>query len=93
MATILRTSPTLLIPIVIVGTILGGLANATESAAVGAVAAALVGKFWTREFEFSQKSFTICSNPCCAAAPRKAGPPARVASNRCRANRNKALGR
>ncbi|MGY4437085.1 tripartite ATP-independent transporter DctM subunit [Bradyrhizobium sp. F1.13.1] len=53
-ATILRTSPTLLIPIVIVGTILGGLANATESAAVGVVAAALVGKFWTREFEFSQ---------------------------------------
>ena len=29
-ATILRTSPTLLIPIVIVGSILGGLANATE---------------------------------------------------------------
>ncbi|WP_038967138.1 TRAP transporter large permease [Bradyrhizobium diazoefficiens] len=52
--TILRTSPTLLIPIVIVGTILGGLANATESAAVGAVAAALVGKYWTKEFEFSQ---------------------------------------
>ena len=46
--------PTLLIPIVIVGCILGGLANATESAAVGAVAAALVGKYWTREFEFSQ---------------------------------------
>jgi tripartite ATP-independent transporter DctM subunit len=54
LATILRTSPTLLIPIVIVGSILGGLANATESAAVGAVAAALVGKYWTREFEFSQ---------------------------------------
>ena len=53
-ATILRTSPTLLIPIVIVGSILGGLANATESAAVGAVAAALVGKYWTKEFEFSQ---------------------------------------
>ena len=47
--TILRTSPTLLIPIVIVGTILSGLANATESAAVGAVAAALVGKYWTRD--------------------------------------------
>lgn len=53
-ATILRTCPTLLIPIVIVGSILGGLANATESAAVGAVAAALVGKYWTREFQFSQ---------------------------------------
>ena len=53
-ATILRTSPTLLIPIVIVGSILGGLANATESAAVGAVAAALVGQYWTKEFEFSQ---------------------------------------
>lgn len=54
LATILRTSPTLLIPIVIVGSILGGLANATESAAVGAVAAALVGKYWTKEFKFSQ---------------------------------------
>ena len=52
LGTILRAAPTMVIPIVIVGSILGGLANATESAAVGAVAAALVGKYWTREFEF-----------------------------------------
>lgn len=52
--TILRAAPTMLIPIIIVGSILSGLANATESAAVGAVAAALVGKYWTKEFQFSQ---------------------------------------
>ena len=53
-ATILRASPTLLIPIVIVGSILSGLANATEAAAVGALAAALIGRYWTREFHFSR---------------------------------------
>ena len=53
-ATILSAAPTLLIPVVIVGSILSGLANATESAAVGAVAAALVGKYWTKEFQFSR---------------------------------------
>jgi C4-dicarboxylate transporter, DctM subunit len=52
--TILNGCPTLLIPIVIVGSILGGLANATEAAAVGAIAAALVGRYWTREFSFSR---------------------------------------
>lgn len=52
--TILDAAPTLLIPIVIVGSILGGVANATESAAVGAVVAALVGRFFTREFQFSR---------------------------------------
>jgi C4-dicarboxylate transporter, DctM subunit len=52
--TILRAAPTMLIPVVIVGSILGGLANATESAAVGAVAAALVGKYWTKQFRFSR---------------------------------------
>jgi C4-dicarboxylate transporter, DctM subunit len=52
--TILRTCPTLLIPIVIVGSILSGLANATESAAVGAVASAVIGKYWTKEFQWSQ---------------------------------------
>lgn len=50
----LDASPTLLIPIVIVGSILSGLANPTESAAVGSIVAALVGRYWTREFEFSQ---------------------------------------
>lgn len=50
--TIVHASPTLLIPIVIVGSILGGIANPTESAAVGAVVSALVGRFVTREFRF-----------------------------------------
>ncbi|MGL4286484.1 MAG: TRAP transporter large permease [Phreatobacter sp.] len=53
-STILNACPTLLIPIVIVGSILGGLANATESAAVGTIAAALVGRYWTKEFSFSR---------------------------------------
>jgi tripartite ATP-independent transporter DctM subunit len=53
-ATILSALPTLAIPLVIVGSILAGLANATESAAVGAVAAALVGRYWTKEFAFSR---------------------------------------
>ncbi|MBM1175497.1 TRAP transporter large permease, partial [Microvirga arabica] len=52
--TVLRALPTLSIPVVIVGSILTGLANATEAAAVGAIAAALVGRYWTREFRFSQ---------------------------------------
>jgi C4-dicarboxylate transporter, DctM subunit len=51
--TILKALPTMLIPLVIVGSILSGLANATESAAVGAVAAALVGRYWTKELKFS----------------------------------------
>ncbi len=42
--------PDLAIPLVIVGSILSALANATESAAVGTVAAALVVRFWTKEF-------------------------------------------
>jgi C4-dicarboxylate transporter DctM subunit len=52
--TVLHASPTLLIPIVIVGSILAGLANATEAAAVGAVAAVVIGRFWTGEFRFSK---------------------------------------
>jgi len=51
--TIAHASPTLLIPIVIVGSILTGIANPTESAAVGAVVSALVGRFVTRELRFS----------------------------------------
>lgn len=47
-------APTLLIPIVIVGSILGGLANPTESAAIGSVASALVGRYWTKQFRFEQ---------------------------------------
>jgi C4-dicarboxylate transporter DctM subunit len=52
--TIVTAAPTLMIPIVIVGSILGGLANPTEAAAVGALAAALVGRYVTREFRFGQ---------------------------------------
>ncbi|WP_428028781.1 TRAP transporter large permease [Ancylobacter sp.] len=53
-ATVVACAPTLLIPIVIVGSILTGLANPTESAAVGALASVLVGRFWTRELRLSQ---------------------------------------
>ena len=53
-ATILDAAPTMLIPIVIVGSILSGLANATESAAVGSVVAAVIGRYWTREFRFTK---------------------------------------
>lgn len=52
--TVLGAAPTLLIPIVIVGSILGGLANPTEAAAVGSVAAALIGRYWTKEFSFAK---------------------------------------
>lgn len=45
--------PTLIIPIVIVGSILTGLANPTEAAAVGALAALLVGHFWIGELALS----------------------------------------
>ena len=51
--TALAASPTLLLPIVIVGSILGGVANPTEAAAVGAVAAALVGRYVTKEFKLA----------------------------------------
>jgi C4-dicarboxylate transporter DctM subunit len=51
---VLSALPTLSIPLVIVGSILAGLANPTEAAAVGALAAALVGRFWTRELRFAQ---------------------------------------
>ncbi len=50
--TIARSSPTLLIPIVIVGSILTGFANPTEAAAVGGLAAALIGRYVTKEFSF-----------------------------------------
>ena len=51
--TVLTASPTLLIPLVIVGSILTGLANPTEAAAVGAVSAVLVGRYVTREFKYA----------------------------------------
>ncbi len=52
--TIAAALPTLSIPVVIVGSILGGLANPTEAAAIGSVAAALVGRYWTGKFRFRQ---------------------------------------
>jgi len=50
---VVQASPTLLIPIIIVGSILSGVANPTESAAVGALVSALVGRYVTKEFRFS----------------------------------------
>jgi tripartite ATP-independent transporter DctM subunit len=60
--TIALASPTLLIPIVIVGSILAGIANPTESAAVGAVVSALVGRFVTRTAPSCRRS--CCARPC-----------------------------
>ena len=45
--------PTLLIPLVIVGSIMTGLANPTEAAAVGVMAALIVGRFWIGDLTFS----------------------------------------
>lgn len=45
--TVLRALPTLVIPLVIVGSIVTGLANPTEAAAMGVIAAILVGRFVT----------------------------------------------
>lgn len=53
-AVVIETAPTLLIPLVIVGSILTGLANATEAAVIGAVASVLVGRYWIKELKFSQ---------------------------------------
>lgn len=41
-------APMLLIPVVIIGTILGGFGSPTEAAAIGAVVATLIGMFFTR---------------------------------------------
>ncbi|OZI76611.1 TRAP transporter large permease [Bordetella genomosp. 2] len=49
---VLRASPALSIPVIIVGSIASGLANPTEAAGVGALAAALVGRYITREFHW-----------------------------------------
>ncbi|RCS22897.1 TRAP transporter large permease [Phyllobacterium salinisoli] len=51
---VLDALPTLLIPIIIVGSILTGLANPTEAAAVGVVAAFLVGRYWIGELSYAQ---------------------------------------
>jgi tripartite ATP-independent transporter DctM subunit len=46
--------PTLVIPLVIVGGILGGFATPTESAAIASLAALLLGKFLYRELKFAR---------------------------------------
>jgi len=51
---VLGALPTLLVPIIIVGSILAGIANPTEAAAVGVVAAFLVGRYWIGELSYSQ---------------------------------------
>ncbi|CAM4348336.1 TRAP transporter large permease protein [Bordetella tumbae] len=51
-AIVVRASPTLSIPVIIVGSITSGLANPTEAAGVGALAAALVGRHITGEFRW-----------------------------------------
>lgn len=50
---VLGALPTLSIPIIIVGSIMSGIANATEAAAVGVVAAVLVGRYWIGDLKFS----------------------------------------
>ncbi|WBU59933.1 TRAP transporter large permease [Paracoccus albus] len=45
--------PAALIPVVIIGTILGGIATPTESAAVASILAILIGRFVYREMEWS----------------------------------------
>ncbi len=45
--------PMLLIPVVIIGTILGGFGSPTEAAAIGAVVATLIGLVYTRSLKFS----------------------------------------
>ena len=45
--------PMLLIPVVIIGTILGGYGSPTEAAAIGAVVATLIGFFYTRSLSLS----------------------------------------
>lgn len=53
-ATVWGALPTLSIPIIIIGSIFSGLASATEAAAVGAVIALLIGRYWTKQLSFSQ---------------------------------------
>jgi tripartite ATP-independent transporter DctM subunit len=45
--------PMLAIPVVIIGTILGGFGSPTEAAALGAVLAMLIGLFYTRSLKLS----------------------------------------
>nr|CAD6628546.1 TRAP transporter large permease [Rhizobium sp. TCK] len=49
---VLNALPTLLIPVIIVGSILAGIANPTEAAAVGVVAAFVVGRYWIGDLSY-----------------------------------------
>ncbi|KQY78962.1 C4-dicarboxylate ABC transporter permease [Ensifer sp. Root142] len=50
----LKAAPTLIIPLIIVGSIVTGIANPTEAAAMGVVAAILVGRFVTGDLRLKQ---------------------------------------
>ena len=50
----LKALPTLIIPLIIVGSIVTGLANPTEAAAMGVVAAVVVGRFVTGDLRLKQ---------------------------------------
>ena len=58
-AALVMGAPTLLIPLVIVGGILAGIATPTESAAVASVAAFILGKFVYRELKISRISTVL----------------------------------
>ncbi|SDL41397.1 TRAP transporter, DctM subunit [Modicisalibacter muralis] len=51
---ILAGMPSLSVPVVMIGGILGGFTTPTESAAVGAAMAAGVGRFWHKEMKFER---------------------------------------
>lgn len=51
---ILRSLPSLSVPVVMIGSILGGVATPTEAAAVGAAIAVLVGRFAHGEMQFER---------------------------------------
>lgn len=53
LASLVGALPSLVIPVVIVGGIAGGIATPTESAALAAVTALVVGAVFHREFQFS----------------------------------------
>ncbi|MFC6448210.1 TRAP transporter large permease [Shinella zoogloeoides] len=50
----LKALPTLIIPLIIVGSIVTGLANPTEAAAMGVVAAVIVGRYVTGDLSLKQ---------------------------------------
>src|SRR5690625_3750573 len=53
MKEILSGLPTLTIPVFIIGSIMTGIANPTETAAIGVVISGLVGFLWTKDLKFA----------------------------------------